>query len=356
MQDLFPPDYRTARERFLGAARDAEAELAGFGCPSAGPCGEVLFTDTARLGAQAADRVLVIMSGTHGVEGLTGSAIQTGLLRMGVARSLPPGSALLMIHALNPFGFAHLRRVNENNVDLNRNFLDFSQAPPSNPEYDHLADVIAPLSLGRMSAIALSWRLFLYRRRHGLENLQKAVTCGQYTHPQGLFYGGNIPSWSNRTLRSIIAEQLVGATRVAVIDLHTGLGPRGYGEIIVGDPPGTQAFKQAKRWWGERVRSTAVGESVSAHLSGTVRNAFSEALPGAELTSAGLEFGTLPAMEVFRAMRAENWLHHHGAPDFPAAEQIKRNFRQAFSPDDAGWREMVWKQGEEVVMKVLDQF
>lgn len=351
--ELFSADYREARSRFRAAARAAGAELSCFACPAPGPDGQDLFTDIARIGPAGARKVLVVMSGTHGIEGFAGSAIQTGLLRRHISAHLPPDAALLLIHALNPFGFAHLRRVNEDNVDLNRNFRDFSIPLATNEGYDQLADVIAPAFLGWRSELVLSWRIAAYRLRHGQAALQKAVTCGQYKHAQGLFYGGVRPAWSNQTLRTILAGQLAAAGEVAVVDLHTGLGPRGYGEIIVGDPPGTPAFVRAKRWWGDRVRSTVTGDSVSAHLSGTVRNAFAEALPGVELTSAGLEFGTLPAMAVFRALRAENWLHFH--VDGRGAQRIRDNFRRAFDPDDNLWRAQVTGQGQEVVLNALRQ-
>lgn len=352
--ELFSADYREARSRFLAAARAAGAELRSFSCPVKGPDGQDLFTDTARLGPADARKTLVVMSGTHGIEGFAGSAIQTGLLRRQISAHLSPDAALLLIHALNPFGFAHLRRVNEDNVDLNRNFLDFAKPLVTNVGYNHLADVIAPTALGWRAELALNWRIAAYRLRHGQAALQKAVTCGQDTHAQGLFYSGDRPTWSNRTLRTILADQLATAGEVAVVDLHTGLGPRGYGEIIVGDPPGSSAFARAKRWWGDRVRSTAAGDSVSTHLFGTVRNAFAEALPGVELTSAGLEFGTLPAMAVFRALRDENWLQFEAAGR--GAQRIRDSFRQAFDPDDNLWRAQVAGQGQEVVLKVLRRF
>ncbi len=355
MHEYFSTDYLSARQRFLTAAQGAGAELTTFRCPAKGPAGEELYTDVARLGASTAERILVVMSGVHGVEGFAGSAIQTSLMLQGVGRLLPTGLALLVIHAINPFGFAHLRRVNEDNVDLNRNFVDFSQLPLLNAEYDRLANVIAPQKLGVMSDAALTWRLAGYRLCHGQAALQKAVTCGQYAYPAGLFYGGDQPTWSNRTLRAILAEHLDRAASVAVIDLHTGLGPRGYGEIIIGDPPGSTAFARARDWWGERVRSTAAGESVSSHLNGTVRNAFKEIVPETDLVAAGLEFGTLPAMTVFRAMRVENWLYHQGSSGHPQAESITRAFLQAFSPDDLNWQREVLRQGREVVMAALSR-
>ena len=49
-----------------------------------------------------------------------------------------------MVHAINPHGFAWSRRVTEDNVDLNRNFVDHAQPYPSNPGYEELRAAICP--------------------------------------------------------------------------------------------------------------------------------------------------------------------------------------------------------------------
>ena len=51
---------------------------------------------------------------------------------------------LVFVHALNPYGFSWVRRVNEDNVDLNRNFPDWSQPLPTNDGYAELADILVP--------------------------------------------------------------------------------------------------------------------------------------------------------------------------------------------------------------------
>ena len=66
------------------------------------------------------------MSGTHGVEGYCGSGIQIGFLKEGLFAELPDDMSVVLLHAMNPYGFSNDRRVNEDNVDLNRNFLDFA--------------------------------------------------------------------------------------------------------------------------------------------------------------------------------------------------------------------------------------
>ena len=147
--ELFSSDYSEARAKFLAACEAANAPVEHFRNPETGPSGEPLFTDVTVLGPDDAERVLLLCSGTHGVEGFAGSAIQTGLLRDGIAERLPDGVRLVMIHALNPFGFAHLRRTNEDNVDLNRNFIDHAVAHPLNPGYDDLAEIISPKTYSR---------------------------------------------------------------------------------------------------------------------------------------------------------------------------------------------------------------
>ena len=47
-----------------------------------------------------------------------------------------------------------------------------------------------------------------YAQKHGAYGLQGAISGGQYTHPDGIFFGGNTPTWSNRTMRAIAREEL----------------------------------------------------------------------------------------------------------------------------------------------------
>ena len=124
--------------------------------PLAGPRGEELFTDVVRIGPERADSVLVLSSGIPGVEGFAGSGIQTGLMREQIEHYLPQGMAILMIHAVNPYGMAHLRRFNEDNIDLNRNFRDHSTAYPVNEGYQALADYIAIGKYEKLHSVLVS--------------------------------------------------------------------------------------------------------------------------------------------------------------------------------------------------------
>ncbi len=352
--DVFSANYQQGRQKFLDAARLAGAEIEHLQntCPGVGGAG--LYTDVAQLGNRDAPNLLVVMSGTHGVEGFAGSAIQTGLLAGEMSSPLPADVRVVMVHALNPYGFAFLRRVNEDNVDLNRNFIEHSKEIPANDAYARLAEVIAPRSLTWPARLRVLSTISLFRMLRGHEALQEAVTQGQYAYPDGLFYGGREATWSNRTLHDIAARHLTGASRVIVIDCHTGLGPYGMGEVIVNDPADTPVYRRAVSLWGsEIVKSTSDGQSVSSRLNGTVKMAFERMLPEAEITAVGLEFGTEPPMQVFWALQAENWLHHWGQEAHPDAAQIKMRLLRVFYPEDQDWRRQVWEQGQRIVGQAL---
>lgn len=74
--------------------------------PALDPQANALYTDVAWLGNPQAEKVLILISATHGVEGFAGSAIQTDVLRQLAQQTLPDNSALALIHALNPWGLA----------------------------------------------------------------------------------------------------------------------------------------------------------------------------------------------------------------------------------------------------------
>ena len=142
MDKYFASDYAEARGKFLTAAEAADVLLWQFDHPLTGPSGEALGTDIVWLGAQDARHVVVAGSATHGIEGFCGSGCQTGFLIENWKSRLGPDSALVLVHANNPHGFAHQRRVNEDNIDLNRNFIDFDAETPESPGYAELLSLI----------------------------------------------------------------------------------------------------------------------------------------------------------------------------------------------------------------------
>jgi Protein of unknown function (DUF2817) len=350
---LFPQDYREGRAAFLEAC-----EAAGLGITTRvhpktkGADGKPLFLDTASAGERDAKSAVLLISGTHGVEGYFGSGVQTALLRDGFARRTKKGVKFVLLHALNPFGFSWNRRVNEQNADVNRNFVNHAR-PPANKAYDRLADAISPRSIERDDYRKANARLREYASAHGDFALQEAISAGQYSHPHGIYFGGPSQSWSAAMLKDVFREELKGVERLVAIDFHTGLGAPGAAEMITEDLPGSPGYKRAKALWGACVQSSEAGESVSPPLKGTLDKAVARWMRGKELTFAALEVGTAPMREVFDALRKDNWLHEYAGLRHRDARTIKQQIRDAFYPDTRDWKRKVWDHAADAVERAV---
>jgi|HubBroStandDraft_6_1064221.scaffolds.fasta_scaffold02007_1 hypothetical protein len=345
MNSCYSENYAQAREKFIGTSRDAGAALDSFPLGIRGPDGGELATDVAWLGAADAPRVLATVSGVHGVEGFFGSATQIEWLRRAKAAPLPKDTAVLHIHAVNPYGFAYLRRTNEENIDINRNWIDFDRVLPKNPQYEELSADLCPADWSAETQSATGSRLNAWIGSHGFAAFQQAVSGGQWLHPQGLFFGGLAPSWSRKTLTHIIESKLGSAARVCVIDFHTGLGPYGYAEPIIGRPVTDPAFARTRAWIGAAAKSLYGDGSASAEIKGDSMSVVPALLPHAMVDVVALECGIRPIPEVALALRADAWLHAHGNLDSPDAKPIKSMIRAAFHSDDPLWQGMALGQG-----------
>ena len=348
------PDYTTARSEFLAAVADVGASLRSSKHPLCGPLGEELALDVATLGPSEADAAVLLVSGTHGVEGFCGSALQTNWLKR-CADERPDHSRVVLIHALNPYGFAWVRRVNEDNIDLNRNFIDWDSPPPHNTDYDGLADLLVPESFSEAEQKRTFEALLGRVMEVGLEQVQAEVSRGQYAHPRGVFYGGTGPAWSSEQLERIWAEEVAGARSVTVVDLHTGLGPWGHGELIAHDPSATEGYERATELWGQ-VHSMVDDESVSAALTGDWLGRIEQWAGDTEVTACALEYGTIDPIDVLHALRADAWLHGYGDPLGPASQGVRAQVRAAFADDDPAWIAACWPRFDEVMGAALQQF
>jgi hypothetical protein len=349
----FAQTYAEARQKFLAAAASAGLAVQTHEHPLPGRDGETLAMDVVRLGNADAKSLLIITSACHGVEGFCGSGVQVHLLHSGSWReqAARSGVAVLFVHALNPHGFSWWRRTTHENVDLNRNFHDFSKPLPRSDAYDELASAIVPSTWPPPpQAVA---QLNAFAERHGERALQAALSGGQYTHADGIFYGGRAPTWSQQTLRKVLREHGRQCSRLGWIDLHTGLGPSGHGERIFACRDDALALKRARSWWGCEVTSIYDGSSSSALLTGLMWLVAYEECPQAVYTGIALEYGTLPVMQVMEALRADQWLQNHPAQSEAQHDAIKRQMRDAFYTDTDAWKQRIVEQSEAAVQQAL---
>ena len=290
--------------------------------------------------------MLVHSSGLHGVEGFAGSAIQLQWLMEGIP-ALPGDAAIAVVHVLNPYGCAWLRRVNENNVDLNRNFRAPGDAGAEpGRDYPALDALLNPQSASRRDFFhaRAAWLVL----RHGMSNLRQAVAGGQCINAKGLFYAGTKLEPGPQLYQGYLKEKLARANRIAAIDVHTGLGRYGEDTLLVdAGKERARVNLTMRKTFGERMQLLERA-GIAYRVRGAQHDMYYRLFPGADVHFAGQEFGTFHALRVLAALRAENRWHHFGSgtADHPS----KRQLMEVFCPRDEAWRGKVLRRGREVVI------
>lgn len=340
----FSADYPSARAQFQLAAARAGARLDIFTHPTASAVdGGTLTIDVAVLGPADADRGILIISGTHGPEAFVGSAAQIALLNWFAASANKPSLRVVLVHAMNPWGFSHTSRTNENNVDLNRNFIDWTGGTPGNPAYDALHPWFCPSEWSSELLNELNQKRESWIAREGIDAYIDMASRGQYDHPTGLHYGGRGPAWSNITLETVIIRHLRGVSKIALIDWHAGLGRRADPFFLCFNERGSAAWERACEWWGrERIESQAGYEGAARPAyQGLLFQGVQRFASGSEVTGAVIEFGTLEIAEVQLALQGDYYLRFGGVISSEIKIQLQERLLEAFAPASLHWRKTV---------------
>jgi hypothetical protein len=342
---FFSPDYATAKERFLALAANQKATTWQIPLSAKGPQDSALSIDIALLGSPNAKRVVLHCSGLHGIEGFAGSAIQLALLSDTL--HIPADCAVVFVHALNPYGMAWLRRVNENNVDLNRNFLGAEETYTGAPDhYIALNHLLNPESPPQFDFFLL--RTIGKILKSGFNALKQAIVGGQYDYPKGLFYGGKHLEEGPQLYTQWLREHLSQAEQLVAVDIHTGLGKQGHDTLLVEGGPDSDLYTRMEAIFGDHVAPWDPETSVAYAIRGGHGAGVAQTLPEAQVQFVTQEFGTLAPLKVLHALREENRLHHWEekiAENEPNAHPCKQQLLRAFRPDSAPWRRAVVDRG-----------
>lgn len=348
--DVFPASYAVGRQRWLAQLAELTCHLQclPYQCFGAGPDGEALMTDTVWVGAKDAAKVVVLIGGTHGIEGFTGTAVEIDCLRLIKAGLfvIPADTAILMVHALTPWGYAWQRRCDGDGVDLNRNVIDFSMGLPANPGYTALRPALF-LADAQQRKIALAE----FEQQYGREALEKAISGGQYNDPAGPFYGGQSAAHGRLVSEDLIRRYALQERDLAVIDLHTGLGSYGYGEIICDHDPDSAGTAVARRWYGDSVTLPLLGTSSSVPKTGLLDFVW-HAVMNERSCYITLEFGTFSTDRLFEVLLRD---HQIWAGRDNREERLEHavQMRRHFCPDDQAWKEMVLFRARQVFAQAL---
>ncbi|MDP6574529.1 MAG: M14 family metallopeptidase [Rhodospirillales bacterium] len=341
--EFFSDSYVEARGKFGAACEESGVGVSSLEHPSeTGPKGETLAIDVAVFGRADAPNMILINTGTHGLEGFCGSAIVTQWIRRREYERLGANVGAVIVHGLNPWGFAHLRRTTENNVDLNRNFIDHTTPYPDNPRYGELHGIVCPSAWSEAALAEAKDRLDAYAEIHGRDTMMDALIRGQYSHADGMNYGGSGREWSNLALEKICAEHLAHARHLGFIDWHTGIGEHGELVFLCFNEEGGELHRRAGEWWGaENVARDAAFASAGRKrpdYKGLVFYGVQQFLPGAEMAGAVIEYGTRGSPPMYKALRLDRWLQFETDRWSPENADKVEDLFDSFCPRAEEWR------------------
>jgi hypothetical protein len=351
--DALPLTYDECRARVREAARAAGLAVEPHPIAARGPHGQELTVDVTLAGAADPARVLVVLSGVHGVEAPVCSALQCDLLGRLDLDAMPAATAVLVVHAVNPWGIAWWRRQNESNVDLNRNWGCGDAAALPNPEYDVVHPLLCPETPTLPDAASFLDGMAPLVAEHGLAWVVAAVTTGQYTHPDGLYFGGSREEESTRILRSVVERHLAHATTSLFVDLHTGHGDLGDVTLLSRAAVGSPADEWVRRHLGRHPIEATVDDpdTASPPKRGQLVAGMAAMLPGDAHDHHGvtMELGTVKGTRMILSERAEHWVHRFGDPDDPTHAAVRWEHRACSTPDDPAWERSALVHGRAVL-------
>ena len=356
----FSPTYQAGRGKFLAACAEAGLDVRNHLHPSLkGPDGEDLSMDTVWIGPEDAERVLVFSCGTHGLEAAAGSATMLRWLDMGGPGKVPPGMAILLIHAVNPYGWSWSHRGNEDGIDLNRNFVTDAPPYPANPAYGDLHPLLLETDVDEEGLKAFVKGFYALVASKGMNYALTGITSGQYDYPDGLSFGGNAPSWSCETLYAIARDYLRKARKILHIDWHTGIGAYGEPHFILDEPRGSETYNRLSGWWPEHaIHCDDVVDGVSITYNGLFvvgfRHEIAQFSP-AEVTNLTIEWGTYEVEAMLQALVMDNWLiHRAGDAGADRVNDIRAQLKERFYPLAEEWRRNVLAASETLYSQAID--
>ena len=339
-------DFIGTRVRFLAAAKSVGARIEEYKHGPSGPNLEPLATDVALIGEAEAEALLVLITGVHGVEHYAGSACICEWLEHLDAASLPADTAVLLVHAINPWGAAWCRRNTEDNIDLARNFLDFDQPIERHKAYDQIHQTLAEFDQGQ--AVTVVHQLF---EQLGEQDAIEALMRGQYTHSNGFSFGGDQPCWSNRTLHDVLNRYGAHSKRFSIVEFHSGLGP--WAEVLPVSMHTGSALERVRDVYGDGVIAPRAGEG-NHSAPGHTTDGYMSMLKGKQVTSIVLEFGTYPPSRSLPVMLEDHRVHSRGLAASKAGHAVAAANLEMHCPADPQWQRTIISKGIKMIERSIE--
>jgi hypothetical protein len=310
------------------------------------------------------NQTLFFTTGEHGIEGYAGAAMIHLLTEEYLDRIDPATTGICLIHALNPWGMRNFRRVTENNVDLNRNYLYNRSTVPQdvNKNYEKESELFLPdgkitdLSKER---IKLQAQLVKALASEGYSAIKEAKGMGQFEYGRGVYYGGEKEEETTIFLKRVQKQLLSDYPRVIHMDWHTALGPSNEVTMVVSSED-ERSEEELKAKYGLNNIQKFTPEKVKGDSTNHFHKLKNEQYPSTYLFSALFEFGTFGTgkkaeLREFMTIVLENHLYWEGAENQDDREWILSEFREMFYPLNDEWKKSVLNEGRLAMDAVLGE-
>ena len=298
------------------------------------------------------ENLIVLTTGVHGMEGYIGSVMLDVFFDEIYPNIDTEKTGILVVANVNPYGMKYMRRYNENNVDLNRNFiLDWENFDlSSNKDYPEVKEFLQPEGeIGNAFWHEAGFYLSLAKEAltKGTDKVSDALLTGQYEYSQGVYYGGNGDEISTAYLKGVFNDCLDNEYKNIVhIDIHSGYGPR-YNMVIFNSVYETMTEAETKEAFGYDYVISHDSESFYATTGDTTdyfyRLAESKGSEK-ELFSTCFEFGTIGDSFIDSILSLkytidENRQHWYPSNNKITSEVVQENYYELFYPTETKWRE-----------------
>jgi predicted deacylase len=309
------------------------------------------------------ERVLLVTTGEHGIEGYAGAALMQLFTEEFLPGLDPKNTGLLLVHAINPWGMQHRRRVNANNVDLNRSFVqEFNSLASANPDYDLLDGLLnptGPLRAAPWQITAFVARAVANLARYGMGRLREATLRGQFSHPEGIYFGGQSPQEETRLMMDLYERTISAYARMLTIDLHTGYGPRDQMTLVASAQEKMTSEEMARKFGVPNVAAANPQEfySIQGDMIEYLYSLMKAKFPGKHFYAATCEFGTFgdSTLAVIRSLYTsvfENRLFWHGGSR-AARRWMAREYTELFAPTAPEWFEKAQADARQAFKGIL---
>ena len=369
----YSDSFRTTYEETRAGIRELIGELEQAGAvveaeSYAVAASDGLYIDTFYLPSTAEHRNLIILTtGVHGMEGYIGDVMLDVFFGEIYPELNRENTGILVVANVNPYGMKNYRRYNENNVDLNRNFiLDWDTFDlSSNKEYPKVKEFLSPAGkIGNALWHEASFYLSLGKTAitDGAGTISDALLTGQYEYPQGVYYGGTGDEASTVYLKDVFSRCLDSDyENIVHIDLHSGYGPR-YNMVIFNSVYETMNEAESVEAFGYDYVIAYDSESFYATTGDTTDFFYRLAekkQAAAEIYSTCFEFGTIgdAFFDTILSLKYtvdENRNHWYPTDNAVSAEVVRQNYLELYYPTETAWRQKTIEDFLTAARGVLD--